>query len=316
MRILRAVLVVLVLAVGGGYLAFRARDPEKRTLDEAARREAPGKFVRLEDGMTHYEMAGPDTGRVVLLASAFSVPGFIWDSLYQRLADSGFRVIRFDYYGRGWSDRINTNYDQALFVRQMAGLLDSLKVTGPIVLAGVSYGAAMVTSFADKYPGRIGALLYIDPVFNNRRQLPPQERSALAWDYHMVWKRGSDAMAEGQLDDFYYPQRQKDYVSRYRVQQQFKGTREAWRRTRVAIASEPDQMEQLARVGTAARPVLVVWGKQDTGASFTESEGVMRRLPQGRLAPIDSAGHLPYGDQLDVVTGVVVGWLKGVNGER
>jgi pimeloyl-ACP methyl ester carboxylesterase len=58
--------------------------------------------------VTHYEVAGPDTAPVVLFASAFSVPGFISDPLFHSLADSGFRVIRFDYYGRGWSDRLDS----------------------------------------------------------------------------------------------------------------------------------------------------------------------------------------------------------------
>jgi len=60
----------------------------------------------------------------------------------QHESGEGFRVIRFDYYGRGWSDRIDTVYDQDLFVRQMAGLLDSLRVTTPVTLASISYSEA------------------------------------------------------------------------------------------------------------------------------------------------------------------------------
>jgi pimeloyl-ACP methyl ester carboxylesterase len=52
-------------------------------------------------------------------------------------ADSGFRVVRYDYYGRGRSDRVDAAYDQDLFVRQLAGLLDSLRVAGPVDLAGL-----------------------------------------------------------------------------------------------------------------------------------------------------------------------------------
>lgn len=310
MRLARLVLLILFLVLGGVLIAYKVKDPERRVLNDAARREAPGHHVRLADGMTHYEVAGPDTGQVVLMAAAFSVPAFIWDPLYQRLADSGFRVIRFDYYGRGWSDRLDATYDQDLFVRQMSGLLDSLGVTAPVALAGVSYGAAMVTSFADSHADRVKSLIYIDPVFNNRRPLPAAERSALAWDYEMVFKDGSTEMAEGQLYDFLYPDRHPDWVSRYKVQQQFKGTREAWRRTRVAISTAPDQMEQLKRVGLSPRPVLVVWGKQDPVAEFSESDGVLQALPQGKLAAIDSAGHLSYGDQPDAVTAAVVQFLR------
>ncbi len=307
--ILRWIIRLLAVAAAAALLLFLLKDPERRKLDDTARAAAPGKFVHLADGMTHYEVAGPDTGRVILFASAFSVPGFISDPLFQSLADSGFRVIRFDYYGRGWSDRIDAVYDQDLFVRQMAGLLDSLRVTAPVTLASISYGAAMITSFADRYPDRVRALIYLDPVINNRRPLPPEERSRLAWDYHMVLRGGSDEMAEGQLYDFLYPDRHPDWVARYRVQQRFKGTREAWRRTRAAIAESPDQMEQLRRVGSSSRPVLVIWGRQDPVAPFGESPGFMSALPHGTLVPVDSAGHMSHADQPDAVVAVVVSFL-------
>ena len=126
MRFLRWSLATVLLVCLVVFLTYRARDPERRTLDDAARTEAPGQFVRLADGITHYETAGPDTARVVVLAAGFSVPAYIWDSLHRGLADSGFRVVRYDYYGRGWSDRPQAAYDQDLFVRQLAGLLDSL----------------------------------------------------------------------------------------------------------------------------------------------------------------------------------------------
>lgn len=308
--ILRWIIRLLAVAAAAALMLFLIKDPERRKLDDAARAAAPGRFVHLADGMTHYEVAGPDTGRVILFASAFSVPGFISDPLFQSLADSGFRVIRFDYYGRGWSDRIDTVYDQDLFVRQMAGLLDSLRVTTPVTLASISYGAAMITSFADRYPDRVRALIYLDPVINNRRPLPPEERSRLAWDYHMVLRGGSDEMAEGQLYDFLYPGRHPDWVARYRVQQRFKGTREAWRRTRAAIAESPDQMEQLRRVGASSRPVLVIWGRQDPVAPFGESPGFMSAFPRGTLVPVDSAGHMSHADQPDAVVAVVVSFLQ------
>jgi pimeloyl-ACP methyl ester carboxylesterase len=308
---------LLALAVGLASVGWYTRhDPERRTLDASARRAAPGRFVRLADGVTHYEVSGPDSGAVVLLAAPFSVPGWIWDPLVQQLADAGFRAIRFDYYGRGWSDRLDTTYDQDLFVRQMAGVLDALSLVGPVALAGVSYGAAMATSFADRHPERVRALVYLNPVFNNRRPLPPEERSALAWNIHMVLRGGSDEMAASQAEDFLHPERFPHWVARYRVQQQFRGTREAWRRTRVAIAAAPDQAEQLARVGSHERPVLVLWGANDRYMPLAASAAVMASLPNATLVPVDSAAHLPHVEQPELVGRAVVDFLRSVARRR
>ena len=97
------------LAALAAALAFyELTDVEDRSLDAAARAEAPGEHVRLSDGFTHYEVAGPDGAPVVVFAAGFSVPYYIWDPLFRTVADSGFRTIRYDYYGRGWSDRPKT----------------------------------------------------------------------------------------------------------------------------------------------------------------------------------------------------------------
>jgi pimeloyl-ACP methyl ester carboxylesterase len=311
MRFLRWSLAAALIACLGVFLMYRVKDPERRTLDDAARKEAPGRFVHLADGVTHYESAGPDTGRVVVLAAGFSVPGYIWDSLYRGLADSGFRVVRYDYYGRGWSDRPEMVYDQNLFVRQLAGLLDSLRVTTPVDLAGLSFGGAIITSFADRHPGRVRSLMYFDPVFNTGRPLPPEERSAWAWNVHMVLRGGSDAMATGQLFDFLHPERHPDWVARYRVQQQFRGTRESLRRTRAAIATAPHQGKQLRRLGATPRPVLIVWGRQDRVAPFEDSEALRAAMPRATFLPVDSAAHLPHLEQTGVVVPAVVRFLRG-----
>ncbi len=311
MRVLRWSLAAGLIVCFAVILVYRAKDPERRTLDEAARMEAPGRFVRLADGVTHYETAGPDTGRVVVLAPGFSVPAYIWDSLHQGLADSGFRVVRYDYYGRGWSDRPEAAYDQDLFVRQLAGLLDSLRVTEPVDLAGLSFGGAIVTSFADRHPGRVRSLIYFDPVFNTGRQLPPEERTARAWNLYMVLRGGSEAMATGQLSDFLHPERYPDWVARYRVQQQFRGTRESLRRTRAAIALAPHQEGLLRKLGTGPRPVLVVWGRQDRVAPFEDSGTLLAAMPRAAFVPVDSAAHLPHLEQPGIVVPAVVRFLRG-----
>lgn len=310
MRLIRWSIAAVLIACLAVFLTGRAKDPERRTLDDAARAGAPGKFVRLAEGVTHFEAAGPDTGRVVILAAGFSVPSYIWDSLYQGLADSGFRVVRYDYYGRGWSDRPEAAYDQDLFVRQLAGLLDSLRITSPVDLAGLSFGGAIITSFTHRHPERVRSLIYFDPVFNTGRPLPPEERSAWAWTVHMVFRGGSDAMATGQLFDFLHPERHPGWVARYRIQQQFRGTRESLRRSRAAIAVAPHQAEQLRALGAHPRPVLIVWGRQDRVAQFKDSGALLAVMPRATFLPVDSAGHLPHLEQPNVVVPAVAQFLR------
>ncbi|HWA16673.1 MAG TPA: alpha/beta hydrolase [Gemmatimonadales bacterium] len=306
---LRAILFGILLLCIGAVIAFRVKDPERRVLDGVARQKAPGQFVSLPDGQTHYEEAGPDTGRTVVLAAGFSVPGYIWDSLYFRLADAGFRVIRYDYYGRGWSDRARVGYNQAMFVRQLDALLDSLEVT-QVDLAGLSFGGTVVTSYVAAHPERVRTLIYVDPVFNNARTPTPVERSALRWDWEMVMKDGAAKMALGQRDDFFHPERHPDWVDRYRVQQQFKGTREALRRSRISLQTDPVQDTILVRLGQEPRPVMIIWGRHDNTVPFAESDKLRAAFPTSTFLPVDSAGHLPHLEEAALVADSVIGFLR------
>ena len=304
-------LVVIVL-VAAPITLYRLRDPERLELDDAARRSASGQFVRLSAGYTHYELAGPADGPVVVLAAGFSVPSYIWDPTFKALTDAGFRVLRYDYYGRGFSDRPDVPYTQAFYVRQLAELLDAVKLTGPIDLAGLSFGGSVVTSFADAYPARVRSLVYMDPSFRTVGTLPPLTDVPFVWDlFTTIFTERS--WADAQLGDFVHPDRFPDWPDRYRVQMQYRGFRRA-RLSEIVANVSVDQRPELQRVGQHGRPVFVVWGKQDPNVPFEFSASLMELLPQGHLLAVDDSGHLPLWEQPAVVNPAIVAFLRQVNG--
>ena len=118
---------------------------ETKELNDSTRKSASGSFVALSDGVTHYELGGPRDGHSVVLVHGFSVPYFIFDSTFEFLVNAGFRVLRYDLIGRGFSDRPNVDYDIHLFVRQLKDLLDALELK-QIDLVGLSMGCLLYTS--------------------------------------------------------------------------------------------------------------------------------------------------------------------------
>ena len=94
---------VVALLCAALYTGF---DRESETLTDAVRSQVSGSFLRLADGVVHYELAGPPPtvldARTVVLIHGFSVPYYIWDPTFEALAQAGFRVLRYDLYGRGY----------------------------------------------------------------------------------------------------------------------------------------------------------------------------------------------------------------------
>src|SRR5262245_58120828 len=122
--------VVVVVALTWGLYVFA--DVEQCELNDATRASMLGHFGRLSDGYTHYELAGPADGRVVVLAAGFSVPYYIWDPTFKSLTSAGYRVLRYDYYGRGYSDRPIIPFTDDMYVKQLFELLNAVNLTSPV----------------------------------------------------------------------------------------------------------------------------------------------------------------------------------------
>jgi pimeloyl-ACP methyl ester carboxylesterase len=310
-RVLAILWLVKLAVTAGLYGLTRVVDIERHTITDATRdsvRAAAGStFVRLRDGFTHYEVAGPDTAHLVVLAAGSSVPGYIWQPTFDSLKAAGFRVLRYDYFGRGWSDRPRIPLTQEVYVHQLAGLLDSLHVTAPVTLAGLSYGGTVITSFAAMHPNKVGALVYVDPAIRTPAEVPWYLKLDLVGDLVFQWQ--SRTWAEGQLGDFLHPERFPDWPDRYRPQMTYKGFRRARLSDREANA-EFDARIPLAEVGKHPRPVLVIWGRQDPVVPIAMSEPLLKAMPRARFVPVDSAAHLPHWEQPGVTHAALLAFLR------
>jgi pimeloyl-ACP methyl ester carboxylesterase len=288
-------LIYIVLALTAATGLYAAVDTERRDIDDAVRASAGGQFIRLRDGYTHYEIGGPSDARTVVLAAGISVPYYIWDPTFAALVQAGFRVLRYDYFGRGFSDRPDLPYTQDDYVRQLAELLDGLHITQPIDLAGLSFGGSVVTSFADRYPARVRTLVYVDPSFRMPYAVSVFDRVPILSNF-LTAVFEERWWADRQLDDFLHPERFPDWPDRYRVQLQYRGFRRAQRSTSVNNATV-DQEAELKRVGQNPRPVLAFWGKEDQAVPIEFSAVLLTAVPKTHLITVEGAGHLPHMEQ-------------------
>ena len=299
-----AALIAVVAFLWGIYVYA---DPEEHELDSSTRAGMTGQFAKLSDGYTHYQFGGPEGGRVVVLAAGFSVPYYIWDPTFDALTNAGFRVLRYDYYGRGYSDRPEIPFNDEMYVRQLNELLSAARIAGPVDLAGISFGGSLITSFADKYPDRVRSLIYFDPSIRKPYLITMTQNMPLVWNYLAVFDE--KYWASGQWSDFLHPEKFPDWADRYWDQMRYKGFRRA-RLSELVNNANIDQSDQLNRVGQYSRPVLVIWGKQDNTVPFEDSEWFMKALPQGRLVGIEDAAHLPQWEQPEAVHRELIAFLQ------
>lgn len=298
--------VLVLLSIGYGIL--RRRDPEKTTLNDTVRRLDGTSFVQLPDGVTHYEVAGPLDGDKVVLVHGFSVPAYIWDSTFVALTGAGYRVARYDTYGRGMSDRPETTYDFSLFDRQLTGLLDSLGWREPVHVMGLSYGGPITSTFVSRHPERVATHIMVDPAAGRSRQVPWYIAAPVIGP--IIWQSFAvPTMADGQASDFVHPEKWPDWADKYRSQQNFKGFGRALRAT--ILANRSVRYDSLyALTGKAGKPTLLLWGKEDKTVPIANAEQVRNGIPQAKFDVIEGAGHLPHVEQAGIVNPILVEWLR------
>jgi len=154
-------LLLAALAVVG--LAPFVREWRKPPMTDARRADAPGALARLSQGVTHYRWYGGGEGPVAVCVHGLTTPSFVWDALAEEMVAQGWRVLTYDLYGRGWSDRPPGPQTRAFFLEQLEEIIRHEGIKGDITLIGYSMGGAIATCYAAKNPHMLRRLVLIAP---------------------------------------------------------------------------------------------------------------------------------------------------------
>ncbi|MEW5722994.1 MAG: alpha/beta hydrolase, partial [Thermodesulfobacteriota bacterium] len=270
-------LAVIALAVAIPYFVL---DGETMTLDDRTRASLPGSFVPLSDGVTHYELAGPENGPVVVLVHGYTVPQFLWDPTFAALVQAGFRVLRYDMYGRGFSDRPAVVNDPDLFDRQLAELLSALKIPGPVDLAGISLGGAVCATFTALHPDRVRRLVLLAPFGYPQKLGFLAELIKVPYLGEYMMAVAGDKVLLGRLPKNFYrlPPDYARFKEQYLEMAKYKGYKKAFLST-MRHFMNVDFTTTFEAVGRQHHPVLLVWGRRDGVVPFATSEKVIKAIP-------------------------------------
>lgn len=282
---------------------------ETLDLNETTRAAADGSFASLPDGITHYELGNlysalPNGDNrpteptraarpTVVLVHGFSVPYYIFDPTFAHLTRAGFRVLRYDLFGRGWSDRPQAAYGLDLFVRQLRDLLDALDLREPVHLVGLSMGGPISAAFTVQNPERVATNIFIDPAGVHAVNLRGLGLLKLPLLGEAVLNFGGERMVKGAAEGFFDPETVAEFQARYRVQMQFKGFRRAILST-MRNGMLGDFSRTYRQLGALGKPVRLFWGKADPTVPITHSADLLKLIPQATLHVFDRCGHIPH----------------------
>lgn len=295
--------ILLIVAI----FLFMYASQETAQLNDNARKAAPGAFVTLEHGPVHYRLLGPGTGRLVVLIHGGGTTGIeVWQHNIPWLLSRGYRVLAYDLYGRGYSERPDVIYDITLFRRQLQQLMDTLQLKGPLDIVAMSMGASIALDYAAQHPQNVHRIVLLDPAASGdmtpSKMLEVPVLSPLLLT--MYWYPRS---VENQRREFVNQPLFNSYAKRLAYFMNFKGHKQ------ITLSSWQHIMHNSVLHLLKDIPpgrIMLIYGKQDVYFPAEFLPRYTKFYPSMVAHAIDSAGHMPHYEKPDAVNPLLTGFLQ------
>ncbi|MFI0510854.1 alpha/beta fold hydrolase [Streptomyces sp. WSLK1-5] len=267
---------------------------EDRQLTAASRRALRGSFAELSDGVTHYELKGPEDGETVVMAGGLTIPLFYWDDLVTELNARGLRTLTCSAYGRGYSDRVRARYDETLFTRQLAELTERLGLTArPLHLIGTSMGALVAMTYAARHRSSVSTLTIVGPAgLATPRPTSPHRLLRNDLLAGVVARRRGRRILRGHLGhNVRDPRLGAELTDMVLDAFRFEGSLYAVFDTlqHLPLSGRHDLFRQTGALGI---PTLLLWGDEDSVTPLTHLDTARALLAPRHRHVIPQCGHM------------------------
>eukprot|EP01116_Phalansterium_solitarium_P007496 TRINITY_DN20208_c0_g1_i1.p1 TRINITY_DN20208_c0_g1~~TRINITY_DN20208_c0_g1_i1.p1 ORF type:complete len:316 (+),score=97.91 TRINITY_DN20208_c0_g1_i1:89-1036(+) len=288
-------ILILLLAAIIGYRQYVTKHGHLSGLPSVE--HVGGNVTLLPYGTTHYYLEGPEDGPLVVFLHGIVSPANVFDGLARDLTSNGFRLLRFDFYGRGWSDSPDTTYGADLFTSQLASLLNKLGLANRrFHLIGLSMGGAVAGYYARAFPDSVDKLVLLAPAGF------PAPVSAVArfLDLPVV----SDLIVHGLAKVALTRTLHVGFANQTKVQPLLeKGTSFI----DLLLSSSPGFMRSMLStlrsfpllasqhvfedIGRHPRDVLFIWGTKDVTCPYENAAKFLSVMPNARLITLQDESH-------------------------
>jgi pimeloyl-ACP methyl ester carboxylesterase len=263
---------------------------EVTELTDQLRQKAGGSYAELSQGVTHYELSGPDTGRLVVLVHGSTLPMWTWDRQMKLLTDAGFRVLRYDHFGRGYSDRPKAEYNIGLYRNQLHELLDFLKINKPFAFVGISFGCPIIANYAATYPKDIDRMVFVAPAvdpFNELSKLIATSSIGTALVKSQLKKQ-----VEGRIRKTLHERGMPDlYADMFIEQASIKG----FQGSLISFfhnAAVADYRPYYRKTGETVSNIMLIWGDNDKTVRKGQIRAFNKAIPKAQVNVLKGIGHL------------------------
>ena len=248
----------------------------------------------------HYLEWGEPSKPLILMLHGFAQQAHSWDFVALAFADR-FRIIALDQRGHGDSDWASDgDYTPETQQIDIAAIVHELSLD-EFVLMGLSMGGRNSFTYAANNPEKVKALIIVDAGPENVRAGTQNIRRFVEQDDELD---SIDAFVDRVVS--YNPRRDPIQIRGSIVNnlRELPNGKWTWKYDkilrspgRMGRAQDPDMTKRLwGYVESLNCPTLVVRGDRSDIIATDTADEMQKRIPNGKLAIIENAGHLVMGD--------------------
>lgn len=286
--------------------------------------EMQGQSLR----MAYMDVAptGSANGRTLVLLHGKNFGGYYFANVVKSFAADGYRVVVPDQVGWGKSSKPDIHYSFQSLAANTLRLLDHLKVSRTILL-GHSTGGMLAIRFARSYPERVEKLILEDPIglIDFRVAIPPQTDEIL---YQAELKNTDPAKIKAFYSNYFAKPDPAVFGPLADVQIRLTHSGEYYRWAKASALAYRMIYEQpvIYEYSLLQPPTLLMMGEADRTSPFSvyasaearktmgrnaeTAKTLVKQIPQGKLALIPQAGHIPHIEQFEAFRQAVVAFIN------
>jgi len=233
-----------------------------------------------------YTDEGPDDAPVIILIHGFPFNKSMWNKQIEMLIEH-YRVIAYDVRGHGNSAAGTEDFSIELFVNDLLGLMDILKIE-KAMLCGLSMGGYIALNAIENFPKRFNALILCD---TNCAADTPEAKEKRMMTIENIGKYGIENYASESIKNLFAPE---SFVTN---KEKIVGIKEMIMETKAqtlcstlhALSMRKETCNKLREISV---PVLLMVGKEDQITPPAAARLMQKNIRGSVLQIIEHAGHL------------------------
>ena len=253
-------------------------------------------FAEVNGARVHYQEFGDPKNPALVLIHGYTASTYVWKTVAPMFAEKDFHVLAVDLLGFGYSEKPKSfDYSINAQAEMIVGLMNQLNIE-QATFVGSSYGGAVSSVIALDFPEKVEKLVLVGAVSNDEAKnnrllrlasvrgvgeivspfLLDSKRFLRYRMRHTIAPANHHLITEERIEAVGRPLRAKD--AHHSV---LKSARN-W---------DANRIERDAHF--IKKPVLLIWGEEDTVIPLRNGEKLHNLIENSRLVVLKNCGHVP-----------------------